>query len=317
MEVTQTYLIHLISIFTGKNKKIEEIPFLPTSLFKKFELISVKKSSIVKVLTSSGTSGFPSKIFLDKENALNQRKILNKIVTSVLGDKRLPMLIIDKNIYKNATKSFNARAAAIHGFSIFGKDHTFLLNNEDEIDYDNLNNFLNRNSKTNIFIFGFTSYIYDNLIKKLNKKLLKETFLNSILIHGGGWKKMEKNKINNVRFKNMLNNNLRIKKIHNYYGLAEQTGSIFFDCEKCGCFVTSIFSDILIRDKSFRVLENGHRGIIQLFSLLPTSYPGHNILTEDEGEIIKSKDCVCSNKGKRFKVYGRNMQSEIKGCSDV
>ena len=45
---------------------------------------------------SSGTSGQEvSKIYLDKENAFLQTKVLTKIVSTVLGNKRLPMLIID------------------------------------------------------------------------------------------------------------------------------------------------------------------------------------------------------------------------------
>ena len=54
-----------------------------------------------------------------------------------------------------------------------------------------------------------------------------------------------------------------------------------------------------------------------LFSLLPTSYPGHNILTEDIGEIVKDNNCDCGPKGKRFLVHGRAKQSEIRGCSDT
>ena len=64
-------------------------------------------------------------------------------------------------------------------------------------------------------------------------------------------------------------------------------------------------------------LVNGQRGLIQLLSLLPTSYPGHNILTEDVGEIIGEDDCKCGLKGKHFLVHGRAKQAEIRGCSDV
>ena len=127
---------------------------------------------------------------------------------------------------------------------------------------------------------------------------------------------MEKIKVSNSIFKKRLNQKLKLNNIYNYYGLVEQTGSIFLDCKKCGCFVTSIYSDVIIRDKFFNEINNG-KGIIQLLSLLPTSYPGHNILTEDIGEIINSGNCICSVKGKRFKVYGRNKDSEIRGCSDT
>ena len=55
----------------------------------------------------------------------------------------------------------------------------------------------------------------------------------------------------------------------------------------------------------------------QLFSLLPTSYPGHNILTEDIGEIIKEDNCKCDIQEKHFLVHGRAKEAEIRGCSDV
>ena len=52
--------------------------------------------TIYKTMNSSGTLGQGvSKIYLDKENASSQTKVLTKIVSSVLGNKRLPMLIID------------------------------------------------------------------------------------------------------------------------------------------------------------------------------------------------------------------------------
>ena len=53
---------------------------------------------------------------------------------------------------------------------------------------------------------------------------------------------------------------------------------------------------------------------MQLFSLLPKSYPGHNILTEDIGKIAS---CKCGFEGKCFTIHGRVKHSEIRGCSDV
>ena len=109
---------------------------------------------------------------------------------------------------------------------------------------------------------------------------------------------------------------LNLKNIHNYYGLVEQTGSIFLEC-KCGYFVTSNFSDVLIRDKNFKLMKNNQKGFLQLFSLLPTSYPGHNILTEDIAETIDEKKCKCLLNGKKFLVHGRVEKAEVRGCSDT
>ena len=128
---------------------------------------------------------------------------------------------------------------------------------------------------------------------------------------------MQKLKVNNAIFKKKLIRKINLNKIYNYYGLIEQTGSVFIESRKCGYFHTSIFSDIFIRDKKFNVLKNKKKGLIQLMSLLPTSYPGHNILTEDIGEIIGEDNCKCGLKGKYFLVHGRIKEAEIRGCSDI
>ena len=58
-------------------------------------------------------------------------------------------------------------------------------------------------------------------------------------------------------------------------------------------------------------------GLIQTLSLLPISYPGHNILTEDLGIIQGIDDCKCGKMGKYFTILGRVPNSELRGCSDV
>jgi len=288
---------------------------IPVKIFKLFDLISVKKNKIVKKLVSSGTSGQePSKIFLDKENSKNQMKVLTKIIEALLGKKRLPMLIIDKKSTISNRSTFNARAAAIFGFSLFGKNYCYLINEKNEIDYKSLNIFLEKFRKEKFIIFGFTSLVYEYLIKKMKYK--KKDLRNAILLHGGGWKKLENLKITNSLFKNKLNLKLNLKNIYNYYGMIEQTGSIFTEC-KNGYFHTTIFSDIFIRDQNFEKQNFNKRGLIQLISLIPTSYPGHNILTEDIGEIKGEDTCNCGKSGKYFLVHGRAKKAEIRGCSDV
>jgi hypothetical protein len=52
-------------------------------------------------------------------------------------------------------------------------------------------------------------------------------------------------------------------------------------------------------------------------SILPNSYPGHSLLTEDEGVLIGEDDCMCGRLGKYFKIVGRLKNAEIRGCSDT
>jgi hypothetical protein len=301
-----------------KNLELKECPALPINLFKEFDLMSIQKKQIVKKIFSSGTSSNKlSKIYLDKENSINQIKALSSIMQNFLGKERLPMLIVSSDPKKTLKNNFNAKYAAILGFSIFGKEHTYVLDELGNFDFNKFLLFYEKNKNKKILIFGFTGDIYTNLIN--NKKLInhKIKLNNAILLHGGGWKKLEKLKIDNKKFKYQLDNNLKIKRVINYYGLVEQTGSIFVEGDGCGYLHTTIFSDVIIRGKNFEILNFKKKGLVQLISCIPTSYPGHNILTEDLGEIIGEDDCKCGYKGKYFKIHGRIKESDIRGCSDA
>ena len=52
-------------------------------------------------------------------------------------------------------------------------------------------------------------------------------------------------------------------------------------------------------------------------SLVPTSYPGNSIITEDIGEINGEDNCKCGRMGKYFLVHGRIDNAELRGCSDA
>ena len=58
-------------------KRIEDIPFIPIRIFKEIDLKSIPEDEIFKTMMSSGTSGQrQSKIYLNKETAILQQKVL-------------------------------------------------------------------------------------------------------------------------------------------------------------------------------------------------------------------------------------------------
>lgn len=311
-------ILNSLNFKFNSSTKLEDIPMMPARIFKNYDLFSVPKNKIIKTLVSSGTTNSKvSKIFLDSENASNQVKALKQLMQSILGKDRLPMIIIDKDPRFSDRKKFSAKTAAILGFSYFGKKHFYLLDKDENINYQGLNKFLKEFSNKDFFIFGFTSFVYENLLKNIDLSKVNLNFSKGILLHGGGWKKLENLKIDNLLFKRQLLKKFKIKKIFNYYGMVEQTGSIFLECDNCGGFKTSRYSEIIIRDKNFNSLTSGKKGMIQIISNLPTSYPGHSILTEDNGKIIKDGNCKPGFHGKCFVVNGRLEKAELRGCSDV
>ena len=296
------------------NYNLSEIPFIPVRIFKDYDLMSINRDEIFKIMKSSGTSGQNySKIYLNKSNASIQTKVLAKLVSTVLGTKRLPMLIVDCPSTIKNRKSFSARAAGIIGFSTFGKRPVYALNDNMELDIENISSFFEKYKNEKVFIFGFTFVVWKFFIQSLISQKIRFNKIDGTLIHGGGWKKLIEQSVNNNEFKSKISNILGINKVVNYYGMVEQTGSIFLECDK-GNLKTSIYSDIIIRRNDFSECSYNEPGIIQVISLLPTSYPGHSLISEDIGELV---NCDCGNPGKCFIIHGRIAKAEIRGCSDT
>ena len=297
-----------------KTKKIENNPFIPVELFKKYHLYSTKENFNNKVITSSGTGGKKSQIYLDRITSINQSRVLSKILATYFNNNKYSLLVMDKKITNS--NMISASSAGILGFSLYANKIFFLKNNNNSFNLAGIKRFIADKSK-NKLVFGFTGQVweqlhyYKNLFNKYNIK-----FKNIDLLHGGGWKKMSDKKISQKIFQYTLKKKFGFSNIINYYGLVEQTGSIFFQCKKNNYFHTSVFSDIIVRNQKFQSVIN-QKGSVQLISLIPTSYPGHNIITQDIGEILGEDDCSCGIKGKYFKIYGRLKSSEIRGCSDA
>jgi len=295
-----------------------KMPFIPVRLFKELDLLSVDRKYLYKTMTSSGTTGQAvSKIYLDRETAVLQQKALVKIVSSFTGASRMPTLIIDcPSVIKNRLK-FSARAAGILGFSIFGTNTAYALNDRMELDLDAISSFLDRHKGKQLLIFGFTFIIWQHFYMELLKNNINLDLSRAILIHGGGWKKLIGMSVSSCEFKEGLFNVCGIARTHDYYGMAEQTGCIYMECEY-GHLHASIFSDIITRRHTdFSPCEIGEKGIIQVVSILPKSYPGHSLLTEDEGVVLGEDNCPCGRLGKYFKIVGRLKNAELRGCSDT
>ena len=310
-------ILNAFSFKSFKEKDLESLPFLPVNIFKSVDLKSVSEKNILRVMHSSGTtSSNRTKIYLDKNNAVLQSKVLAKIVSDFIGKKRLPMLVIDKKENMTTKENFSAKTAAIRGFSIFAKNMTFALNRHDQLDLGKLKEFSRKYKNERVIIFGFTYAVYRDFLKEIKRNKINIKFPQGLLLHGGGWKKMEKERIDNATFKNMVDEILSVKKVHNYYGLIEQTGTIYMECEK-GFLHASNFSDIFIRKRVIEKPVKFQKGMVQLISPLAISYPGHNILTEDIGKVYGEDNCKCGRKGKYFHIFGRLEKAEIRGCSDT
>lgn len=306
-------LLHLFWSDKTLFNHVADLPYLPVNLFKTQKLISIPPENVYKILQSSGTtSSHPSKIFLDSDTAYRQTMALASVMTAFLGKNRLPMLVIDHpNVIRNRHQ-YNARGAAIVGMLSFGRDVCYALNEEMKLDHPAIHDWLKRHYQQPILLFGLTFVVWEHFLCQLSQEEIQ--LPQGILIHTGGWKKLQEKAISNALFKERLKNTTLITHCHNFYGMVEQIGSVFMECEH-GFLHCPQFADIIIRHpKTWKEHESG---VIQLLSTLPHSYPGHSILTEDLGVLCGIDDCSCGRKGKYFHVIGRVPLADLRGCSDT
>lgn len=311
-------ILSRMSNFDVSAKSLAKIPFIPVGLFKHLELVSVQLENVAKTMNSSGTSGqLPSKIYLDKENSINQSKTLARIVTERVKIERAPLLVIDSPEVVKDRNQFSARGAGILGFSMFGRPITFALNQDMSLNMAAIEEFASQSSKIETLAYGFTSIIWEHFILKLLEHNVRLDLNQTTLIHGGGWKKLTEQQVSSGDFNDTVQRVAGVRASVNYYGMVEQTGSIYLECEE-GYLHTSAYNEVLVRrGRDFSIADLGESGLIQVLSVLPSSYPGHSIITEDTGRIFGEENCICGRIGKYFKVDGRLKSAEIRGCSDT
>jgi hypothetical protein len=291
------------------------IAYLPVRSFKELELKSVPDESVVKVLTSSGTTGQAvSKIYLDAANATLQQTALSSIMGTLLGKHRLPMLIVDTPSLLNNRGSLSARGAGVLGMMTFGRDHTWMLNDEMEIDLSVLKKFLSEHGSDKFLIFGFTFMVWKYLCDKLGDGNFDLS--NGILVHSGGWKKLQSEAVTTQVFNQTWLKKTGLSRTHNFYGMVEQIGSVFVEGPEEWLYCPN-FADVIIRNPvDWSIQDSGVPGVIEVLSALPTSYPGHALLTEDLG-VAEPAPPGSEWKGTRFRVLGRLPKAELRGCSDT
>jgi len=305
-------------------KSLEDIPPIPVNMFKKFDLITCKKEDIIRTLhSSSTTTGIPSKIYIDKTTAFRQTRSFISTIKNFIGKERRPLLIIDtEEVNKAKAATITARGAAIRAIANFSNKRAYILdikNGDLEVNLKKLKDFCEKFKGQEILVYGFTYILWSRFYKVLKEKEISLNFPKVKILHSGGWKKLTEQKVDKMTFNSEIAKlfNTKPENVLDFYGMVEQVGIVFVDCEEGWKHVPD-FAELIIRD-FYTMKENGPRnpGLIEIMSILPTSYPGQALLTEDVGELIGIDDCPCGRKGKYFTFRQRVQRVELRGCGDT
>jgi hypothetical protein len=304
---------------------VANLPFLPVGVFKANPpLALVERHQIKRTLSSSATTGqIPSRVVLDSPTARRMTKGVIAILRDFLGSARRPYLVVDTPGTAGDKPELGARGAAIQALQPFASEVAYGLRlhaeGELELDRERLTHFSRQHRDATVLVYGFTYILWNHLVKPLMAEGACLGLPNAHVLHSGGWKRLQDQSVDKQTFNQGLARVLGCStgRVIDFYGLVENVGVIYPDCAE-GCKHVPAFGEVVVRHPlTLEPVAQGELGIIQVCSVLPGSFPGHLLLTEDMAQVIGFDGCPCGRRGIHFRFAGRIPKSELRGCGNI
>lgn len=306
-------------------RQIADLPFLPVGILKANPPVSfVDPGEIKRTLTSSATtSQTPSRVVLDSPTARRMTKGVVTIVRDFIGPARRPYLVVDTPTLLGGGHELGARGAAIQGLQPFANETTHCLSLDEKgdlkLDRERLVEFARNHQDSEVLVYGFTYILWNHLVKCLLADGIYLNLPKAQILHSGGWKRLQDQAVDKTLFNEQLSRifGCSPNRVIDFYGMVESVGIIFPDCS-AGNKHAPIFGDVVVRNPlTLGPVAVGEHGIVQVCSVLPTSFPGHLLLTEDIAQLLADDDCSCGRSGISFRFAGRIPKAELRGCGNL
>jgi len=306
-------------------EEIANLPYLPVGVFKANPpLALVDGDDIKRTLTSSATTGqMPSRVVLDAATAKRMTKAVTAIFRDFIGPARRPYLVIDTPQNLAAQSQMGARGAAIQGLRSFATEVVSCLGSGAEgdltLDVEKLLASAAKWKDSDVLVYGFTYVIWTHLVQPLQGQGITLDLPGVRVLHSGGWKRLEQRAVTRDVFVQGVASvfGCAADRVVDYYGMVENVGVIYPDCDQGNKHVPA-FAEVIVRDPlSLAPVKAGERGLIQVCSVLPTSFPGFLLLTEDMADVVGYDNCSCGRSGISFRFAGRAPKAELRGCGNL
>ena len=306
-------------------RRLADLPYLPVRLLKgeaPFSLVA--SSQIRRTLTSSSTTGqMPSRIAVDSLTARRMTKGVIAIARDFIGSTRRPCLVVDVADAIGSGPELGARGAAINGLLPFASETTYCLKpgkaGDLILDRDELLHFAESRRGSLVLVYGFTYILWEYLVKPLISEGICLGMPDVHILHSGGWKLLQEQAVDAKSFNAGLARvfGCSSDRVIDFYGMVENVGVIYPDCAEGNKHVP-VFGDVIVRSPlTLQPVAEGERGIIQVCSILPTSFPGHLLLTDDIAELVHYDGCPCGRRRTCFRFVGRVPRAELRGCGNI
>jgi Acyl-protein synthetase, LuxE len=309
----------------GLAERIADLPYLPAAVFKANPpLRLVKAHEVTRTLTSSATtSQEPSRVVLDAATARRMTKSVVTIICDFIGSARRPYLVVDVPENMTGRAELGVRGAAVQALGSFATNVACCLRRNERgdaaLDPETLLNWASKWRQAEVLAYGFTYVLWTQLVDPLQRTGITLRMPNVRVLHSGGWKRLEQQAVTKDVFNRGVASIFGCSpdRVIDYYGMVENVGIVYPDCEYGNKHVPA-FADVIVREPlTLEPVKAGQKGLIQVGSVLPTSFPGFLVLTEDMGEIIDYDGCPCGRRGASFRFVGRAPKAEIRGCGNV
>ena len=304
---------------------LADLPYLPVGAFKASPpLMLTGTENIIRTLASSATTGqTPSRVALDAATSRRMVKGVVAIASDFIGSRRRPYLVIDTAETLAAGGELGARAAAIQGLRPFATEMVCCLNGdgarEPRVDESRLAACAAKWSAVEVLAYGFTSVIWQHFVQPLRERGIRLRLPNIRVLHSGGWKRLQEQAVTREVFAAGVAEvfGCSADRVLDFYGMVENVGVIYPDCAYGHKHVPA-FAAVIVRDPlTLRPVAEGQQGLVQVCSVLPTSFPGFLVLTDDIAEVIHYDGCACGRRGISFRFVKRVPQAEIRGCGNI
>jgi len=300
------------------------IPHIFVTNFKKRKFVTGDENQVKLVLTSSGTAGEKSAIYLDRKSLSRITKIVHSIYAAfdmVDYDTATNYLAFtyDPRVAKDLGTAFSdklltglTKVAAVHYAIIFDrKTQAF------ELDRRRCVKALERFAADGrpFRMLGFPALIWEVLEEACEREGRRFSFgESSYVIIGGGWKNKADQEIPKEHFRRKVGEWLGIPSanVRDLYGMVEH-GVPYCECEH-GEMHVPIYSRVAVRDPAtLRLLEPGQVGLFQMLTPYLHSFPALSLLTSDVGRLHHA--CRCGRNAPRLEILGRGGITRHKGCA--
>lgn len=272
---------------------IEQIPFVPISLFKSKDVKSFKEKEEI-IFTSSGTTGnLTSRHFV--RNISMYKEAYNRAFKYFYGDiKEFTVLALLPSYIERKGSSLIFMAEDLIRQSNDSRSGFYLYN------YEDLYKLLKKlqTEKSRVLLLGVSFALLEFAEK------FKLDFPELIVMETGGMKGKKKELLRQ-ELHQKLKSSFGVEQIHSEYGMTELMSQAY--SKGNGIFQCPPWMNILIRETNdpFKIITNGKAGginIIDLYNLYSCSF----ISSQDLG-LLKSQN--------QFEIIGRFDNSDIRGCN--